>query len=121
MFELVNAERAGRGLVTFVWHERVAAVALGHSTDMAAHGSLRHDGSDGSDAGDRLLRAGFAWTAWGENIAAGYPEARSVLAAWMASPGHRRQLLADFTYVGIAVVAASNGTPYWTLDFANGG
>lgn len=117
--DLVNAERRRNGLAPTTWHTQVAAAALAHSTDMAARRVMSHTGSDGSDAGDRLRRAGFEWTAWGENVAAGFTDGAAVFNAWMASPGHRRQILGNFAYLGIAAVAAADGTPYWTLDFAS--
>jgi uncharacterized protein YkwD len=121
VLELVNAERAARGLAPFAWHDRVAAAAVAHSNDMASRGVMTHTGSDGSNAGDRLRRAGFTWSGWGENVAYGYRDAPSVVAAWMASSGHRRQMLGNYAYVGVAAVASANGTLYWTMDFANGG
>jgi uncharacterized protein YkwD len=121
VLELVNAERAARGLAPFAWHDRVAAAALAHSNDMAGRDVMTHTGSDGSSAGDRLSRAGFTWTAWGENVAYGYRDAPSVVAGWMASSGHRRQMLGSYTYVGVAAVASADGALYWTMDFADGG
>ena len=79
---------------------------------------MTHTGSDGSDAGDRLTRAGFVWRAWGENVAAGYTSVQSVFDGWMASAAHKAQILGNFAYVGMAAVASSTGTVYWTLDFA---
>jgi uncharacterized protein YkwD len=117
--DLVNAERRRNGLAPTAWHPQVAAAALAHSSDMAARGVMSHTGSDGSNTGDRLRRAGFEWTAWGENVAAGFTDAAAVFNAWMGSSGHRRQILGNFTYVGVAAVAATDGTPYWTLDFAS--
>jgi uncharacterized protein YkwD len=117
--ELANVERQRRGLAPLTWHDQVAAAALVHTADMAARGVMSHTGSDGSNAGDRLRRAGFAWTAWGENIAAGFDAGAAVFDAWMASPGHRSQILGNFTYVGVAAVASPSGTPYWTMDFAS--
>jgi uncharacterized protein YkwD len=120
MLDLVNAERDSRGLSPLTWHDRVAAAAQVHSDDMAAHRSLQHAGTDGSNGGVRLTRAGFVWTAWGENIGAGFDTAQPLFAAWMGSTGHRDHLLADFQYVGIAVAIAGNGDAYWTLVVANG-
>ena len=34
---------------------------------------MTHTGSDGSDAGQRISREGYRWSAWGENVAMGYP------------------------------------------------
>ena len=42
----------------------------------------------------RSISAGYVnWTTGGENIAAGYPTAEEVVAAWMSSPGHRANIL----------------------------
>src|SRR5262245_31038386 len=69
---LVNAERRRAGLAPVSWNDKVTAAATAHSVDQAAMNRMTHTGSDGSDAGDRLTRAGFVWRAWGENVAAGY-------------------------------------------------
>ncbi len=115
---LINSQRAGAGLPPVAWHDQVTAAATAHSVDQAAMNRMTHTGSDGSDAGDRLTRAGFVWRAWGENVAAGYTSVQSVFDGWMASAGHKAQILGNFTYVGMAAVASSTGTVYWTLDFA---
>ena len=115
---LINTERARAGLAPMVWHDQLTAAALAHSTDMASMNRMTHTGSDGSDGGLRLTRAGFVWRAWGENVAAGYATVQSVFSGWMASAGHRAQILGDYAYMGLAAAASSNGTVYWTLDFA---
>jgi uncharacterized protein YkwD len=115
---LVNAARARSGLAPVAWHAQVAAAALAHSTNQAAMNRMTHIGSDGSDAGDRLTRAGFVWQAWGENVAAGYTGVQSVFDGWMASAAHRAQILGNFAYMGLAAVASSTGTVYWTMDLA---
>jgi len=115
---MVNTARAGTGLAPMVWDTRVATAAQAHSADMAAINLMTHTGSDGSNAGDRLLSAGFDWRAWGENVAAGQTSVQSAFDAWMASPGHRAQILGDYAVVGLGAAQGSNGTIYWTLDFA---
>ena len=115
---LVNTARANAGLAPVAWHEQVAAAALAHSTDQAGMNRMTHTGSDGSDAGARLLRAGFVWKAWGENVAGGYTSVQSVFDGWMASPAHKAQILGNFVYIGLAAVASSSGTVYWTMDLA---
>src|SRR3954466_10239217 len=115
---LINSERARAGLPAVSWHDQVTAAATAHSVDQALMNRMSHTGSDGSDAGIRLTRAGFVWRAWGENVAAGYTSVQSVFDGWMASPGHKAQILGNFAYVGMAAVASSSGIVYWTLDFA---
>ena len=117
--ELINIERARTGLPALVWHDQVAAAASTHSADMAATDAIGHTGSDGSDAGDRLTAEGFRWSAWGENVAAGFTTAEPLFDAWMASSGHRRQMLGEYTYIGIGVADAADGTAYWTLVVAD--
>ncbi len=115
---LINNARARAGLRAVSWNDQVTAAARAHSIDQAAMNRMTHTGSDGSDAGDRLTRAGFVWRAWGENVAAGYTSVQAVFDGWMGSPAHKAQILGDFLYVGMGAVASSTGTVYWTLDFA---
>ena len=115
LYAAVNAERARLGLPSLAWSAGATAAAQAHAADMAAHDELRHAGSDGSSAGTRLQRAGVAPTAWAENIAAGYRDGATVAAAWMASPGHRRNMVGDYRSAGVGVAASTSGTPYWVL------
>lgn len=63
-----------------------------------------------------------AWTAAGENIAAGRPDAEGVFEQWRNSPGHNANMLNDrFTSIGIARVISPDAPFrfYWTTDFSN--
>ena len=54
---------------------------------------------------------------WGENLAKGYDSAQSVVDAWMASPTHAANILADdFTTCSIAVYE-TNGKLYFAQEF----
>ena len=75
-----NTERAAAGLAPLMAVTALDQAALGHSSDQASMRSMTHTGSDGSDAGDRIARAGFAAGTWGENVAAGHPSAATVVA-----------------------------------------
>lgn len=80
---------------------------------------MSHTGSDGSNAGTRIARAGFDASTWGENVAAGYTSAGSVVNGWMGSTGHRDNILdPSFTHIGVARAQASDGTVYWTMVLA---
>jgi uncharacterized protein YkwD len=95
--------------------------ASAHARDMAAHGFLDHRGWDGSLPGQRMTRAGYTWRASGENIASGQRDEESVVAAWLASPGHCAALMSpQFTETGVAFALATSGRPtiYWTQVFA---
>jgi hypothetical protein len=97
------------------------AAASVHSLDMAARGELTHEGSDGSNSGERMTRAGYAWQIAGENVAAGQRDAEAVVASWLGSPGHCATLMdTRYTETGIAFALAPGQNPavYWTQDFA---
>lgn len=116
--DLVNEERARRGLPTLRPQELVGAAALAHAEDMAARRAMVHFGVDGSDTGDRLARAGFAWRTWGEAIGAGFATPELLVDSWMASDDQRSQILSENTYLGAGVAATPNGVPYWALIVA---
>lgn len=116
---LTNLQRAAAGRSALSAHPLVGAAAVAHSQDQAARQRMGHTGSDGSDAGTRLTRAGFTWRAWGENVAAGQRSARDVVTAWMNSAGHRTNMLSSsFTTIGIGVVTGADGARYWTMVLA---
>lgn len=112
---LVNSERSKVGCAPLTVNAKLTKAAQDHSADMAAHQNMSHTGSDGSSPGDRITAAGYSWSAYGENVAYGYGTPESVMAAWMASPGHRQNIL-DCGFKEIGVGLAQPGS-YWTQDF----
>lgn len=103
------------------WNDKLQGAAARHCADMAGKNFFSHTGSDGSSAGTRITQAGYAWSAWGENIAAGQSTVQQVVDGWMASPGHCANLMKpSFRHVGVACVSNSASTyrRYWTLDLA---
>jgi uncharacterized protein YkwD len=84
---------------------------------MASTGRFSHYGPGRSTFVNRAHAAGYAEPA-AENIAWGYPTTDAVMAAWMASPGHREHILdCRIRSVGTGVVYALNGLPYYTEVF----
>jgi hypothetical protein len=130
VLELVNAARAearrcGRqsfaAAPPLAMSTALTAAASVQSLDMAARGSLGHEGSDGSAVADRVTRTGYAWQGVGENIAAGQRDAEAAVAAWLESPGHCATLMESrFTQTGVAFALAPDKNPaiYWTQVFA---
>jgi uncharacterized protein YkwD len=91
--------------------------AAAHVRDMAKHQQLDHTGTDGSTVADRAKRKGYAFVRVGENIAEGQKSVERVMTAWMNSPGHRANILADFTEMGAAQAEDDNGDLYWCVNF----
>ncbi len=95
--------------------------AAAHAADMAANDYMGHRGTDGSEAAERVTRAGYGWRAVGENVAAGQPDAATVVAAWLDSPGHCENIMGpQFTQMGVAFAVApqSDLRILWAQVFA---
>lgn len=104
------------------WSCLLDQAALGHSTSMADNDFHEHVSPvDGSNPGDRITAVGYSPQAWGENIAAGYPDEEAVVDAWLASPGHCSNIMSgSFTELGAGYARnpASTYSIYWTQNFA---
>ena len=98
---LVNAHRAAAGCTALRADDRLVRAATLHAQDMVAQGYFSHAGLDGRTFGDRVAAQGYARPG-GENIAAGQKSAQAVVDAWMASEGHRANILnCSFTTMGL--------------------
>jgi uncharacterized protein YkwD len=113
---LVNEERAKVGCSPVRADDSLADLAGRFSSDMAERGFFDHTDPDGATPWDRAEKAGIS-DLGGENIARGQANARSVMDAWMNSPGHRANILnCDYKTLGVGAHFASGG-PWWTQDF----
>ncbi|SKB04306.1 CAP domain-containing protein [Aeromicrobium choanae] len=107
---------AARGPVRL--ESRLSSAAQRHALDMATHDFFSHTGSNGSDLSDRVDAQGYDWSRLGENIAAGQQSPKQVVGAWLASPGHCRNIMGPFTELGVGYATGDTryGT-YWVQDF----
>jgi uncharacterized protein YkwD len=131
---LVNRERAGQGEASLRPDAALACAAQNHSDDMAAGDYFEHIGPSGDTPVSRMRACGYNLNAnlgyeAGENIAWGtlwLATPRSIVAAWMASPGHRANILdAHYRDTGIGVsphplssLANGQAGAMYTQDFA---
>ena len=116
---LTNNERSNRGLPRLAFSSALTNACQSHANDMAAMRRMTHAGSDGSSGGTRAIRYGFSWSAWGENVAAGYTSSQSLVAAWMNSTGHRANMLSTrFTHMGIGLQRGRNNVNYFCMLLA---
>ena len=103
------------------WHCTLEDVAYEHSRDMGDHNFFSHTGSDGLGSADRVMNAGYDWSAVGENIAAGQQTIDAVMTVWLDSPGHCANIMRPlYTEFGAAsyTVDGSDFPIYWTQVFA---
>ena len=109
---LINAQRGLRGLRVLADNRTLDGVATAYARRMVAGSFFAHVAPDGADLADRLSEAGYmsARDDWvvGENLAWGtgtLSTPNAVVAAWMASAGHRANILrADYCEIGIGVM-----------------
>ena len=126
---LHNKLRAQHGLAPLRENVRLRRAALGHSRDMTAARYFEHTAPDGTTMVQRIMRSdyvrdGEGWTV-GENLAWGTGSLgtpRGAMNAWMASPGHRANILkAGFRDLGVGVVArvptSDRAGATYTVDF----
>jgi uncharacterized protein YkwD len=124
VIELTNIERSKAGLPPLIFEPRLAAAAQRHSQDMALRDFFSHNNPDGRTAGDRAREAGYPFSFVGENLYAGLPTPEQVVAGWMKSEGHRRNILnRDYKEIGVGYYFLANDTGnvnykhYWTQVF----
>ncbi|MEV4868626.1 CAP domain-containing protein [Streptomyces syringium] len=118
ILDLVNGERRGHGCGPLRLDPQLQRSAQSHADDMAVRNYYDHNTPEGADPGFRMLAAGYHWSGWGENLLRGSLDPKSAVEGWMASHGHRHNILdCAWTDTGIGVNLSSTG-PWWTQDFA---
>lgn len=128
VLELTNAERA-RGArcgtdefgpaPPLAMEPLLRLAARLHSTNMAENGFFDHTDPEGRGPGDRVTEVGFRGSFIGENIARGQPTPEAVMAAWMSSPGHCRNIMNPrYHFLGVGLAHSPAGEPNWTQNFA---
>jgi uncharacterized protein YkwD len=114
MLDRLNALRARRGLAPLKVSAGLSSAAQRHSVDMARNGFCGHDSANGASFWRRVsgfYARGPGWTMWSvaENVLC-HPlrlSASAALGQWLASPGHRANLLApQWREVGLGAVYA---------------
>lgn len=98
----------------------LAKVAEAHSRDMAARNYFSHYSLKGVSPFSRMKASGYYYDSAGENIAAGYRTPKSVVTAWLKSPGHCKNLMKrGYTELGVGYTTGGYYGTYWTQDFGN--
>jgi uncharacterized protein YkwD len=122
----INAVRKDHGLRTLTVAGRLRDAADRHATSMAAASYFRHElytpsGSATWTSFGKWIRwywPGPGYSAWsaGENLAWGAPDitASQTVSRWMASPGHRANILnAAWRNIGVAAVHVRDPRGYY--------
>ncbi|CQR46253.1 Cysteine-rich secretory protein family protein [Paraliobacillus sp. PM-2] len=100
-----NMEREKQGLSKLTIDSKLSEVAWYKSKDMQVNNYFSHTSPTYGSPFDMMREFGVSYTAAGENIAMGYPDAKSVVNGWMNSEGHRKNILNEnYTHIGVGFV-----------------
>jgi uncharacterized protein YkwD len=123
LINLVNKERAKRGLAQLRVNGKLVEASRSHSTEMGEAKYFDHSSADGEKWSSRVVRYGYKregydyWKA-GENIYYGaniYSSPVACVDAWMKSKAHKAVLLTKvFRDVGVGAVKTDTG--YGDID-----
>ncbi len=127
---IINQARVKAGCSALKLNSKLMAAAKIHARNMAEKDFFGHKGKDGSKPSSRAKRQGYSYHMYAENIAAGQSSAEEVARSWLASAGHRKNILTcRLKDTGIAVAYQSDDEPldgqskafyyYWVQDFGD--
>lgn len=121
---LGNLARRQNGVPPLRWNGQLTEAARWYSWDSTENrpaGFCGHQDTQGNWPSDRVLAFGYLGFGGAENAYCGYLAPDAAINGWMASPGHRANLLdANSREVGLGYyLRASDGRGYVTQDFGS--
>src|SRR3954453_4171411 len=110
VFDGTNEVRAQAGTTPLVRNAALDKVASDWAYQQWKNGAMSHNPNYSTQ-----IPAG--WSHAGENVASGYTY-DTVVKAWVNSPEHYRNLVGDYTDLGVGYYQGPDGTRYWVQEFA---
>lgn len=105
IIELTNQERQKKGFPPVSENEALDKAALLKAQNMFSENYWAHFAPSGKSPWDFILGSGYRFSFAGENLAKNFYNSEDIVAAWLASPTHRDNLLnPKYKDIGIAVV-----------------
>ncbi len=112
VYELVNAEREAAGAIPLAYRKDVAEAALIRAKEIATQ--YTHNRPDGGKFYTVFEDCGIERAASAENFYSSPFTPESAVNGWMASDGHRANILKEkYTATGVGVYQGENGTLHW--------
>lgn len=105
VINLTNSERGQNGLASLKTNSNLSKAAELKAKDMFEDDYWAHFAPDGTSPWYFFGLVNYKYTWAGENLARDFATSSGVVSAWMASSGHRANILnSNFTEIGLAVV-----------------
>ncbi|WP_371825303.1 CAP domain-containing protein [Paenibacillus soyae] len=118
LFDLVNAERAARGIPVLMWDKLANKSARLHSEDMRDKNYFSHTNKENKSAFDRMEAQGINFQYAAENIAAGQKDSFLAHYSFLNSESHRKSLLdSKLTKLGVGIALGGSYKQYYTQHF----
>ncbi|MBO0798306.1 MAG: CAP domain-containing protein [Blastocatellia bacterium] len=121
MVEMINEYRREHGLEGLQVSVTLTRAADWMTNDMAKNNIFGHTDSLGRDPGERIVSFGYSNRFYrGENLAAGFGDAKRTFKQWLDSPPHNAAMLhPKFKAIGISRYKddSSEYKWYWASDF----
>lgn len=101
----INVERTQAGLPALSTNALLSSAAQAKAADMFARQYWAHTSPEGTEPWWFINQAGYPYTSAGENLARDFMHTEPMVAAWMASPTHRANVLSEkYQETGVAVM-----------------
>ncbi len=113
---LVNNYRVSQGLNALEKINHISHKSEEHDNYMIENNATSHDNFVARS--ENIMKVLGAKTV-GENVASGFSTPQAAFDAWLASPGHKENIVGNFTHFGVAIREnATTGKKYYTNIFA---
>lgn len=117
VLNLTNQARAKEGLPPLVMDWEVQRVARIKSQDMINANYFSHQSPNYGSPFEMLKAYDIQYRSAGENIASGQPTPQAVVNAWLHSAGHRKNIMGNYTHLGVGYAKGGRMGHYWTQMF----
>jgi uncharacterized protein YkwD len=112
--DLINAYRVSVGLNPLEKINHISYKSEEHDNYMITNNVVNHD--DFVARSENIITVLGAKKV-GENIAYNFNTPQSVVDAWLNSPGHKENIVGDYTNFGISIRVNASGKKYYTNIF----
>ncbi len=101
---LTNQERQAQGLQPLAENQFLDKAACQKAQDMVQNKYFAHTSPQGIDPWYWFRQAGYQYANAGENLAIDFYESEDLMRAWVNSPSHRKNLLGNYSDIGLCVL-----------------
>lgn len=109
LLQETNEERAGGQLGGLSLNAQLNQAAQAKADDMAARNYWSHNTPEGSPPWTFVSNAGYKYSTAGENLAYGFDSSTDTVAGWMASPGHKANIMnGGYKEVGFGIANSAD-------------